>query len=146
MPFTLINPSSPSHNGLNSIIDEFFDNFSSANSRYYKNSNRLSRQIPMANISKDSDNYKIDIAAPGLSREDFTIKVEENRLIVSSESSDQEQNAERKEFNYSNFQRSWILPKGIKAEMITANYNAGILSMTIPTEKNKDKSVYVNVD
>lgn len=93
--------------------------------------------VPAVNIKNNENEFEIEVAAPGLQKEDFNIEVEENTLKLSvnksSETEEKEDNFTRKEFNYFNFQRSFTLPKNlIETEKVFANYQDGILKITLP--------------
>lgn len=102
--------------------------------------------VPAVNIKNNENEFEIEVAAPGLKKEDFNIEVEENILTLkvnkSSESEEQNENFTRKEFNYFNFQRSFTLPKNqIDSENVQANYNDGILNITLPKLKEQKEAV-----
>lgn len=91
---------------------------------------------PSVNISEMEDGYQLEIAAPGLSKEDFKVALDKNRLTISAEKSVQSENVgdklTRREFDYSSFTRSFVLPKIVDREQITARYENGILYLTVP--------------
>ena len=95
--------------------------------------------VPTVNIIESDDNYRLEMAAPGLKKEDFKINVENDRLIVSSEkkteASDKNEKYTRQEFSYSSFLRSFTLPEVVNLEAINANYENGILSLTLPKKE-----------
>lgn len=99
---------------------------------------------PMVNISENPERFQIQLAAPGLTREDFEIQLEKNRLQVRSVKDEQtlEEGAHynRRAFDYSNFTRSFNLPETINTENISANYDNGILYINIP---KKDEVIVV---
>lgn len=105
---------------------------------------------PRANVRKFDEGYTIDIAAPGLSRDDFNICVENNTLIISSAFEDgadiEMGNFTSKEYSYSNFRRSWTLPETANAGAIAARYEAGILSIDVPVDEKSDTRVVINVE
>ncbi len=92
--------------------------------------------MPSVNISEDADNFKIDLAAPGLDKKDFKIEVKNNMLTISSEKEekheDENEKFMRKEFCYCAFRRSFGLPQTTDVDKIKAKHNNGILSITIP--------------
>lgn len=92
--------------------------------------------VPSVNITEGKDDYKIEVAAPGLEKKDFNINVENNMLTISSEKEDKkeekDENIVRREFSYSSFSRSFALPEGADADKISASYKEGILNVTIP--------------
>ena len=107
---------------------------------------KLSRSTtPMANVSETDSGYEIDLAAPGLSRESFQITVENNTLTVAGNDESQKNESKYSEFNYKSFSRSWTLPKEVNSEQISANYEAGILSIAIPTQKKKNHKVNIDI-
>ena len=97
--------------------------------------------LPAVNIRENSDAFIVEMAAPGMSREDFKIRLEDNTLIISSEKGTrQEENNTRgqytrKEFSYQSFQRSFTLPRSAEREQITASYTDGILKITVPKKE-----------
>lgn len=102
--------------------------------------------VPAVNIKNNENEFEIEVAAPGLEKEDFNIEVEENTLKLSvnksSEVEEKEENFTRKEFNYFNFQRSFTLPKNlIETEKVAANYQDGILKITLPKLTEQKETV-----
>jgi len=95
---------------------------------------------PAVNISETEANYKIDVAAPGLSKEDFTIALDKNILTISAskkneDSETDKNNWRRKEFNYSSFSRSFTLNDEIEIIHIVATYTHGILEVSLPKKE-----------
>jgi HSP20 family protein len=91
---------------------------------------------PAVNIVENGNNFRIDVAAPGLDKDDFKINVDHNVLTVSSEkeSKTEEDNGDfkRREFNFNSFKKSFSLPDSINTEEIQATHKNGILSIQIP--------------
>ena len=91
---------------------------------------------PAANIIEQEDGFYLEIAAPGLTKEDFKINLENNIMTISSEIEDQKReegkNYTRKEFYYGSFSRSFTLPKTIDLDKIKAEYEQGILKIALP--------------
>ncbi len=100
--------------------------------------------------TKTDESYLITLAAPGLSREDFNINVENNTLSISSEHADEsvskDSNYTTREFSYGAFTRAWSLPEGVNSDAITARYEAGLLKVDIPTEGKTAHKVVIDVD
>jgi len=99
---------------------------------------------PAVNIVEGKDDFRIEVAAPGLDKNDFKINVENNVLTISAEMEDkQEEKNEhfmRREFNYSSFSRSFTLPESMDTEKISAKHKDGILHVVIPKkEEAKEK-------
>jgi HSP20 family protein len=91
---------------------------------------------PSANILESPDSFQLELAAPGMSKEDFKIHLENNILSISAEMEDEKReegkNYTRKEFYYGSFSRSFTLPKSIDLDKINADYVNGVLKVTLP--------------
>ena len=105
---------------------------------------------PAVNIAETKEAFRIEVAAPGLKKEDFKINVEKSVLEISSEKeSTKEEKREneryyRKEFLYSSFKRTFSLPSYADTDSITATYKDGILNVTVPKkEEAKEKPIRV---
>ena len=96
---------------------------------------------PSVNVVETADNFRLDIAAPGLAKEDFKINIEDKTLTVSAEKKTETQEGDkqlRREFGYFTFKRAFTLPESIAVADIKATYNAGILTLVLPkTEPQK---------
>jgi HSP20 family protein len=94
---------------------------------------------PPANITETKNEFRLDISAPGLTRADFKVEVDDGLLIISSEkkeeSNDEKENYKRREFSYSSFSRSFQLPDNVKEDDINAKYDNGVLHVTIPKKE-----------
>jgi len=100
--------------------------------------------MPAVNVQETNDDYMIEVAAPGMKRDDFKIEVDNNVLTVSSQREDSHEekdgNYTRREFSYQSFQRSFTLPQnGVKSEEINAKYLDGILRITVPKAEDAKK-------
>jgi HSP20 family protein len=104
--------------------------------------------LPAVNIKETDNSYEVEMAAPGMKKEDFKIELDNNILTISSEKSQEyEEGGEnekysRKEFSYQSFQRSFSLPKEVVDEdKIEARYKDGVLHLNIPKrEEAKQKA------
>lgn len=101
-------------------------------------------QRPLVNVAEHPTEFKLEVAAPGLTKEDFKISVEKDQLTLStnkeSKSEDTKENYSRREFNFTSFKRSFYLPETVNTEAIAANYESGILTLTLPKkEEAKEK-------
>ena len=98
----------------------------------------FSSTIPAVNIKETETEFRIELASPGLKKEDFNIELDENVLSISSErkieSEEKNENGKytRKEFSFSSFKRSFTLPETVNEEDIKANYENGVLFLTLP--------------
>ena len=94
---------------------------------------------PAINIYETEEAYDVEIAAPGMTKEDFKIRIDEdNQLIVSMEKRQEEKEGRkegrylRREFSYTQFQQTMILPDDVEKDKIEAKVEHGVLNITIP--------------
>jgi HSP20 family protein len=105
------------------------------------------KSTPAVNIFENNEKFEIEIAAPGLEKEDFKIDLKNDYLLVYSEKKDKKEEKEkgkvvRSEFRYSSFQRSFALPKEINVAEIKATHKNGILVIELPKKvESKDNSL-----
>ena len=130
---------------LPGILDDFFGN---------EWVDKTSSTAPAVNVIETDKEYKVEIAAPGLTRDDFKIDInEDNELTVSMEKK-VEKNEEsekegkkhtylRREFSYSSFRQLMILPDNVNVDNIDAKMENGVLTIDIPkkTEEEKRKNM-----
>ena len=92
--------------------------------------------VPAVNICETADHFQVELAAPGLAKEDFRINLERKILTISVQkeqsNDEQDKNFRRKEFSYSSFTRSFTLPDSADENAIQAKYNDGVLRLEIP--------------
>lgn len=122
----------------NSLMPGFNDVFNSIfNDTFF--SDRMVARVPAANISESANEFHLELAAPGLKKEDFKLNLERNVLSISVEqrSDDQQEqkNMTKREYSYSSFVRSFTLPESVDENGIQASYNDGILSIDIPKKE-----------
>jgi HSP20 family protein len=91
------------------------------------------------NIVDNKDGYRIEVAAPGLKKEDFKVNMDGNILTVFSEKETRNEQYARREFSYSSFRRSFNLPEGVEPNDINASYKDGILAVEIPKKDDAKK-------
>lgn len=97
----------------------------------------LATKRPFANMHEEANQFVLDIAIPGVKKEDINIEVKNDMLIVSAETKQETQNEDkdhtfiRREFNYNSFERTFRLDETANKDKITASYNAGVLTLTI---------------
>jgi HSP20 family protein len=110
-------------------LSDFFDN-----DRFF-DSNWLRTTVPAVNVKEQDKTFEIELAAPGLSKKDFKVTAENGILTISSEKRDEEERKEkdytRKEFSYSSFSRSFMLPENASQEDIKASYEDGVLKLQV---------------
>lgn len=117
-------------NWLPSIFNDFFENDWMV---------KANATAPAINVIESEKNYKVELAAPGMKKADFNIHInEDNELVISMEKKEEkkEENKEsrylRREFSYSKFQQTLILPDNADKEKIDAKVEDGVLSVDIP--------------
>lgn len=121
---------------LPSIFNDFFDN------EWMVKANATA---PAINVIESDKDYKVEVAAPGMTKDDFTIHLsEDNELVITMEKKN-ENNQEnkkylRREFSYSKFQQSLILPDDVEKDKISANVNDGVLTIDLPKRTPEEKA------
>lgn len=120
-------------------LPSFFNNFLSRDWMDWNESNFsiTNSTLPAVNIRENEESFMIEMAAPGLAKDNFRVNLDRNHLVISSELKEEKnENGEklsRREFSYQSFQRSFTLPEGIiDGDKISAKYNNGILMVSIP--------------
>lgn len=100
--------------------------------------------VPAVNIVEGESGFRLEVAAPGLKKEDFKINLENNVLSISAQ---KEQKSEettekytRKEFSFNSFRRSFTLPNTIDGEKIAATYTDGVLHVELPKKEEAKKT------
>ena len=105
---------------------------------------RRNTTAPAVNILENDDEYKIEVAAPGMTKEDFKVHInEDNELVISMEKHNEEKEEDKKhkgtylrrEFSYTQFQQSLLLPDNVEREKISAKVEHGVMSIDIPKKK-----------
>jgi HSP20 family protein len=122
------------------LVEEFFNG--DLFPRFFDAENRQS--LPAVNIFESKDDYRIEVAAPGLNKEDFKVNLDNNVLTVLSEKEENQESNDKKvmrrEFSYYSFSRSFTLPQTINSDKIMASHKDGILTISIPKkEEAKEK-------
>jgi len=114
-----------------SLINEFF------NDDFGMNFLNRSHSVPSVNSLENNDSFEIDLAVPGMKKEDFNIELNDKVLVISSETSNTMENDKMRlnEFNFSSFQRSFRVPDSVDLDKIKANYKNGILKIKLPKRK-----------
>ncbi|QKJ32914.1 Hsp20/alpha crystallin family protein [Mucilaginibacter mali] len=122
------------NNRNNTLLPGFNDVFESIFSDTFFNDRMITR-VPAVNISESENSYHVELAAPGLKKEDFKLNLERNQLTISveqqSEQNDSQKNYNKREFSYSSFVRSFTLPDSADHSQIDASYTDGILCIDI---------------
>ena len=98
-------------------------------------SDKLSSRVPAVNISETENEFHIELAAPGLKKDDFKISLDKNVLSVSADKKDEKveegKKFSKREYSYNSFTRSFTLPETADAGKIEAEYNDGVLNLKV---------------
>ena len=124
-------------NWLPSIFNDFFDN------NWMEKANATA---PAINVVESDKDYKVEVAVPGMTKDDFNIHLgDENELVISMEKKVENEDKEnkkylRREFSYTKFQQSLYLPDNVDKEKITANVANGVLTIELPKYSQEEKA------
>jgi len=134
---TIVKRNGAAANGFPTLFDDFFnrDIFNWGLNNY----SDTNTTIPAVNIRETPDNYEVEVAAPGMSKNDFKITLEGNTLTISSEKTQQQEENKKesrytsREFSYQSFSRTFTLQKDVMdTDRIQAAYRDGVLHLQIP--------------
>jgi HSP20 family protein len=105
------------------------------------NNSSTNTTIPLVNIKETAENFEVEMAAPGMNKEDFKVELDGNLLTISSEKKETNEVKDgerysRREFSYQSFQRSFQLPKEVvDTDKIEAKYENGVLRLVVPKKE-----------
>jgi len=101
--------------------------------------------LPLADVSETDTEYEVHLAAAGLGKNDFNVKVDENVLIISGERKKSEKKFNLKETHYGKFVRKFTLPNEVNVDEISATYVDGILNVKVPKDVTKTKTKLIEI-
>ena len=127
-------------NAMFPTMSNLFDDFFATDGRNWgvNNFSSTNTTLPAVNIKETADAFEVQMAAPGMTKDDFKIELDGSQLTISSEKQTQDEERDgdrytRREFSYQSFQRVFQLPKEVvDSENIQARYENGVLNLTIP--------------
>ena len=119
-------PVKTNSNWLPSIFNDFFENEWLA---------KTGVTAPAINVIENDKDYKVEMAAPGMTKDDFKVNVDENNNLTVC----MDKKYLRREFSYSKFQQTILLPENVEKDKISAKVEHGILSIEIPKVKEEEK-------
>jgi len=129
-------PFAPAQYLFGDLYDELFNNFLTDS----KQNIEKKQSHPAVNILEKKDRYILELAVPGINKEDIDIKLENDELIISSKQKDQDneltENFVRVEYNYNSFKRVFTIPDTIDTKVIDAKYKNGVLIIVL-NKKNE---------
>ncbi|MEL6275656.1 MAG: Hsp20/alpha crystallin family protein [Bacteroidota bacterium] len=121
------------------LDDDFFDSFWNG------------KNVPAVNISETEATLDLELAAPGMEKDDFEVFVEDGRLVIRAEKEETEEekkrNFRRQEYSFQSFERSFWLPDSVNEDEVVAEYKNGVLKVSLqkaPTVEVKKIEVAVN--
>ena len=132
----------PARRNQNSWLPSIFNDFLGSEWMEHRNAT-----APAVNIIETEEAYKVELAAPGMTREDFKVHInEDNELIISMEKRTEQKEEDKKrkgtylrrEFSYTQFQQSLLLPENVERDKISACVENGVMSIEIPKKKVSD--------
>jgi HSP20 family protein len=111
---------------------------------------KANKVTPAVNIVENEGMFKLEVAAPGLAKEDFKINVEDKVLTISAEKKVETETNEgekilRREFVYSNFKRTFTLPENVNVKDIKAVYENGVLNVHLPKVEVKKLAQTIDI-
>jgi HSP20 family protein len=130
---------------FNNLFDNFFRDDDGFFPSFYRE-----KTVPAVNVSEDDAYFRVEMAAPGMKKDDFHVSIERNMLIIKSEKEEkkeeEDKNWTRREYHFTSFERSFWLPENVLPEKISATYKDGVLAITLPkkeVEVKKTKAIEV---
>ena len=126
-------------NWLPSIFNDFFDNDWMV---------KANATAPAINVKEKKKDYKVEVAAPGMTKDDFNIHLgDDNELVITMEKKNESKEEDkenkkylRREFSYSKFQQAFVLPDDVEKDKISANVSDGVLTIELPKSTPEEKA------
>lgn len=122
---------------LPDVFNDFFDNDFMA---------RTNATAPAINVKESENDYEVEVAAPGMTKDDFNVHLNDDgdlniKMESKKESKDENKKSHylRREFAYSKFEQTLILPEDVDKEGISAKVNDGVLTVVLPKVKKNEK-------
>jgi len=128
---TLVKFNNGQKNAVNPWFSDVFDSI--VNDSFFND--MFVSKVPAVNIAETENEFHIELAAPGLKKDDFKISLEKNVLSVSAEKKtenvEEGKKYSKREYSYNSFVRSFTLPETADHAKIEAEYNDGILKLNV---------------
>lgn len=129
----------PGTQSFSRLLDDFFSNDLSHTKGFDSR-----KSVPGVNVAELEDSFRIELAAPGLDKADFTLNVDNDRLTIKAHKEVSKEEAQekytRREFSYNSFERSFTLPETVDQEGIHAVYENGVLNVSLPKREEEVKA------
>ncbi len=123
----------------NNRFPRFFDDFFGKEMDEWVANGGTNKSTPAVNVKETEDGFDVEVAAPGLSKEDFKVDIDNDVLTISSEKEEKHEDQDKegkytqREFSYQSFKRSFKLPENaIDADKVAAKYEQGVLHLSLP--------------
>jgi HSP20 family protein len=144
---TLVKVNNPMNKTFDGLMNELFHEFPVS---FGKSLREDVLHFPPVNIVEKAGAYHIELAAPGMDKADFNVKLDGKILTISSEKTAEKKLEDekmiRKEFSYKSFKRSFTVDEKIDGTNISAKYENGILKLELPKKeevKNSAKEISI---
>ncbi len=106
---------------------------------WFGGTEKYNTSVPAVNIKDNNEGFELELAVPGMKKDDFTVEIDNDVLTISSEMQSEKEesndNYTRKEFSYTSFKRAFTLPETVDGSKIDAKYEDGILRLTLPKKQ-----------
>ena len=123
------------NNGQKNVVNPWFSDVFDSLINDSRLNDRFINKIPAVNIAETENEFHIELAVPGLKKEDFKISLDKNVLSVSAEKKvenvDESKKYSKREYSYNSFVRSFTLPETADAAKVDAEYTDGILKLNV---------------
>lgn len=125
--------------GYAPTISNFFDDFFTRDLFNWPSNSSTGTSIPKVNIYETDSEFHVEMAAPGMKKDDFKVELDNNMLTISSQletkNEDEHRNYQRREYSFQSFVRTFHLPDSAEPEKINAKYVDGVLNLMIPKKE-----------
>lgn len=126
-----------SQDWLPNVFNDFFDN------NYMP---RVNATAPSINVAEDDEHYHVEVAAPGMTKDDFNIHLDQNGdLVINMEKKDKSEEKDKKylrrEFAYAKYEQTLVLPDDVDKTQINAEVKHGILHIELPKVNKEEAKV-----
>ena len=127
---------------FSNLFDQFFNDS-------FDRTRHIDRFVPRVDVAENDKSFEVQLAAPGMKKEDFKIELNENNLVITGErkfeNEKNEKNFRRVETQYGAFSRSFRLPENVNVDKIKAAYKNGILNLEIPKVEKPETKTLIEV-
>lgn len=136
--------------GVRPILHDWVDNLFGRDEDFFKGFAWFNKTTPAVNIFEKPDKFFLELAVPGMEKKDFHVTIDNGVLEIKAEKEMMKEEEEkmwaRKEFNYFNFKRTFMLPENVLVDKIQAKYENGLLRIMLPkveVEVKKAKEILI---